>query len=424
MPSLCIADNTFENILQELPAGVCSTARELRAFVRSRSVRNAEELLRAVLLYCGLDYSLREVATNLTQTGRRISDEGIRWRLCSCEEWLRAVLQEMLPQPDREIARYSNRLILVDGTRIQAPGATSPDYCLHLGWDWMQQSVTHMEVTDFRTSESLKLYDWRAGDVALADAGYAKAPQLKAVTEKGAEFVVRCAPTSIRMLLGTGEKLNIADELRKRGGERVVTLSVRIDSGENSQDVFLHAFRLSGAAAQRARRKVHRRATKASRRTPGKDTLYLAEWMIILTSFSPEKLSAESIGDIYRARWQVELVIKRLKSILSFDALRARRGSRLARVYLLGKSLYALMIEKRALRLSSDREVEWRLWRIIADQMRGCINLLPTNDSILKPEVLKVLKERPRKRKRLRTKIGNIVKNLGLKPTLSNCLSP
>lgn len=424
MPSLCIADNTFENILQELPAGVCSSARELRAFVRSRSVRNAEELLRAVLLYCGLDYSLREVATNFTQTGRRISDEGVRWRLRSCEEWLKAVLQEMLPQPDREIARYSNRLILVDGTRIQAPGARSPDYCLHLGWDWMQQSVTHMEVTDYRTGESLKLYDWRAGDVALADAGYAKAPQLKAVTEKGADFVVRCAPTSIRMLLGTGEKLNIADELRKRGGERVVTLSARIDSGENSQDVFLHAFRLSESAAHRARRKVRRRATKASRRTPGKDTLYLAEWMIILTSFPPEKLSARSIGEIYRARWQVELVIKRLKSILSFDALRARRGSRLAQVYLLGKSLYALMIEKRALRLSRDREVEWRLWRIIADQMRRCINLLPPNDSTLKPEVLKVLKERPRKRKRLRTRICNIVKHLGLKPTLSNCLCP
>lgn len=424
MSSLCIADSTFENILQELPAGVCSAARELRAFVRSRSVRNTEELLRAVLLYCGLDYSLREVATNFTQTGRRISDEGIRWRLCSCEEWLRAVLQEMLPQPDREIARYSSRLILVDGTRIQAPGATSPDYCLHLGWDWMQQSVTHMEVTDCHTSESLKLYDWRAGDVALADAGYAKAPQLKAVTEKGAEFVVRCAPTSIRMLLETGEKLNIADELRKRNSQRVVTLPVRIDSGGNSQDVFLHAFRLSESAAQRARRKVHRRATKASRRTPGKDTLYLAEWMIILTSFSPEKVSAESIGDIYRARWQVELVIKRLKSILSFDALRARRGSRLAQVYLLGKSLYALMIEKRALRLSSDREVEWRLWRIVADQMRGCINLLPMNDSILKPEVLKVLKERPRKRKRLRARIRGIVENLGLKPMRPNCLSP
>jgi len=424
MPSLCIADNTFENIVQELPAGVCASARELRAFLRSRAIRNAEELLRAVLLYCGLDYSLREVATNLTQVGRRISDEGVRGRLCSCEQWLHAILKAMLPKPDGDIARYSNRLILVDGTGIQAPGATQRDYHLHLGWDWMQQRVVHMEVTDSHTNESLKLYDWRAGDVALADANYAKAPQLKAVREKGAEFVVRCAPTSIRMLLKTGEKLNIASELRKHYGERIVTLPVRIDSGENSQDAFLHAFRLSESAARRARRKVHRRATKASRRMAGKDTLYLSEWMIILTSFSPEQLSAESIGNVYRARWQVELVIKRLKSILRFNALRARRGSRLAQVYLLGKSLYALMVENRAMKLSSNREVEWRLWRIVADQMRGWINLLAYGNPEVKPRILKILKERPRKRKRLRIKIAGIVKELSLKPMQINCLSP
>jgi IS4 transposase len=422
MPSLLIADNTFENILQELPAGTVSMAREFRAFARSRAVRTPEELLRAVLLYCGLDYSLREVAANFTQVGRRLSDEAIRGRLSACEPWLEAMLQEMLPKPDVEIAQYSNRLILVDGTRVLAPGATSFDYFLHLGWDWMQQRVVHMEVTDFRTGESLKLYDWRSGDVALADAGYAKAPQLKAVTEKGAEFVVRCSPTSIRMLLETGEKLNIAHELRKHNSERLVTLPVRIDSGNNSQNAYLHAFRLSEAAAQRARRKVHRRATKASRKTAGADTLYLSEWIIILTSFSPEQISAESIGKIYRARWQVELVIKRLKSILNLDALRARRGSRLAQVYLLGKSLYALMIETRALKLSRTRDVEWRVWRMVANQIRTWITLSHLIAPDINREVLKVLKERPRRRKRLRAKIAQIVKELKLKPLPLNNL--
>lgn len=422
MPSLLIADTTFGNIVQELPAELASMAHEFRAFARSRIVRSPEELLRAVLLYCGLDYSLREVAANFTQVGRRLSDEAVRGRLLACEPWLEAMLQEMLPKPDLEIAQYSNRLILVDGTRIMAPGATSFDYHLHLGWNWMQQRVVHIEVTDPRTGESLKLYDWQPGDVALADAGYAKAPQLKAVTEKGAEFVVRCAPTSIRMLLETGEKLNIAAELKKHEGQRVVTMRVRIDSGENSQDAYLHAYRLSESAAQKARRKIRRRASKASRGTPGADTLYLADWMIILTSFKPEQVSADSIGKVYRARWQVELVIKRLKSVLNIDALRARRGSRLAQVYLLGKSLYALMIEKRALRMSRTREVEWRVWRIVADQIRGWITLSDLLDPEINRHVLKVLKERSRKRKRLRTEIAGIVQKLGLKPIHTSSL--
>lgn len=422
MPSLELADTTFGNIVQELPMEVAVMAREFRAFARSRAVRSPEELLRAVLLYCGLDYSLREVAANFTQVGRRLSDEAVRRRLSACEPWLVEMLQQMLPKPDVEFAQYSNRLILVDGTRIMAPGATSFDYCLHLGWDWMQQRMIHTEVTDFRTGESLKLYDWQPGDVALADAGYAKAPQLKAVTEKGAEFVVRCAPTSIRMLLKTGEKLNIAAELRKHEGEREVTIAVRIDSGQNSQDAYLHAYRLSETAAQRARRKVRQRATKTSRGTPGADTLYLADWIIILTSFKPEQVSAEIIGKVYQARWQVELVIKRLKSVLNLDALRAKRGSRLAQVYLLGKSLYAIMIELRALKMSRTREVEWRVWRIVADQIRGWITLSGILDPEINRDVLKVLKERPRKRQRQRTKIAGIVQKLGLKPIPVNNL--
>ena len=286
----------------------------------------------------------------------------------------------------------------------------------------MQQRVVSLEVTDNRTGESLKRYEWRPGDVVLADSGYARTEQLLAVKEKGAEFVVRYGLNRVRLLSETGVHLKIADELKKHEGEREVTIPVKIDSGKETQEAFLHAYRLSEPAAQRARRKIRRRASKDSRPTPKADTLYLADWMIVLTSFKPEQVSAGTIGKLYRARWQIELVIKRLKSVLNLDALRARRGSQLAQVYLLGKSLYALMIEKRALRLSRDREVEWRIWRIVADQIRGWITLSDLFDPEISRHVLKVLKERPRKRKRLRTKIAGIVQTLGLKPIHLNNL--
>lgn len=424
MSSLLIADTTFKKIVQELPARFGEMARELRAFVRVRAVRSPDELLRAVFLYCGLDYSLREVAANFTQVGRRLSDEAVRGRLSACEPWLAAMLQEMLPKPEKEIAQYSNRLILVDGTCIQAPGPTSSDYRLHLAWDWMQQRVVSMEVTDNRTSESLDRYEWRAGDVVVADSGYTRPQQLLAVKKKGAEFIVRYAPNRVRMLSETGVHLKIADELKKHEGEREVTIAVKIDAGNETQEAFLHAFRLSESAAQKARRKIRRRSSKDSRPTPKADTLYLADWMIVLTSFKPEQVSARTIGKLYRARWQIELVIKRLKSVLNLDALRARRGSQLAQVYLLGKSLYALMIEKRALRLSRDREVEWRVWRIVADQIRGWITLSDLFECEINRNVLKVLKERPRKRKRLRTKIAEIVQILSLKPMHLSNLQP
>jgi hypothetical protein len=422
MPSLLIADTTFGNIVQELPAGVLEMAREFRAFRRVRGVKSPEELLRAVLLYCGLDYTLRGVAANFTQNGWRLSDEAVRKRLSACEPWLKAMLQQMLPVPDVGIGQWAGRLLVVDGTCIQAPGATSSDYRIHLAWNWMEQRVASLKITDSRTGESLELYEWLSGDVILADACYARAPQLKTVTEKGAEFVVRCPPTSVRMLLKTGEKLNIAAELQKHNGERVVTIPVTIDSKGVNQQAYLHAYRLSESATQEARRKKLRLASKRSRPAPAANTLYLAGWLLMLTSFKPERMSAESIGKLYTARWQIEIVIKRLKSVLNIDALRARRGSRLAQVYLLGKSLWAIMIEKRALRMTRNRDIEWRLWRFVADQIRGWITLSYLLGPELNRDALKVLKERPRKRPRLRTKIAESVKLLGLKPIRLNSL--
>ena len=63
--------------------------------------------------------------------------------------------------------------------------------------------------------------------------------------------------------------------------------------------------------------------------------------MIVLTTVPPEELAAEVILDLYRVRWQVELVIKRYKSLLAAAEMRAKAGSPLAVVYLLGKLLLA-----------------------------------------------------------------------------------
>lgn len=407
MPSLIEADNIFGKILQEFPFEIESMAREFGAFSRSRAIRNSEELLRAVLLYCGLDYSLREVATNFTQAGNRLSDEAVRGRLVRCERWLEAMLQRMLPKPETEVG--ARRLILVDGTCVQAPGPVSPDYRLHLAWDWIRQRVSFMLVTDFRTAESLSLYPWQSGDVVLADAGYTRRQHLINVKKQGVEYIVRYAASAAKLHTIAGVPLKIADELKKWDGHDQVSIPVKVVCGGESHEAFLHAFRLSEKAADRARRKVRRRAQKQSRVTPKADTLYMTQWLTVLTSFNPNEVPAEVIGKLYRARWEIELVIKRLKSTLNLNALRARRASRLAQVYLLGKSLYALMVEKKALRMTPYREADWRLWRLVADQIRSWITLSEIIGIQMTPRSLKVLKERTRKRQRIRTGLLGVV---------------
>ena len=410
MSSLLIADTTFEGILQEIPAEVGMLAREFGAFTRKRAIRTPEELLRAVLLYSGLDQSLREVAANFTQNGCHLTDEAVRWRLSACEAWLQEMLSAMMPKQEDEGRVGSLRFKLVDSTSIQAPGAVTSDYRLHLLWDHSEQRLDDLLLTDSKTGESLQIFEWQEGDVVLADAGYAKAEQLATVKASGAEFIVRCAPKQIRLHLPGGERLNVVNELEKKGsGKKVVSMNVMIGSKAGLQQAWLHAYRLPEDKAREARRRLKKRAQKKYGGKVSKEILFLVDWVLILTSLPPETAPAKVVDKLYRGRWQIEIVIKRLKSLLDLDALRARRGSRLAKVYLLGKLLYALIIERRTLRVKRATDVVWRIWKLIARQIKASISFPHRRDLQMDDDVLKALRERPRKRKMLRSKIAGCI---------------
>jgi hypothetical protein len=55
----------FEELLQDLPPETAQMAREFKDFTHSRKIKMPVQLLRVVLLYCGLDKSLRELAGHL-----------------------------------------------------------------------------------------------------------------------------------------------------------------------------------------------------------------------------------------------------------------------------------------------------------------------------------------------------------------------
>lgn len=64
----------------------------------------------------------------------------------------------------------------------------------------------------------------------------------------------------------------------------------------------------------------------------------------VITSL-PESICAEKVLEFYRLRWQVELVFKRLKSILGLGSLPVKTEEA-AETWIDGKMMVALLIEK------------------------------------------------------------------------------
>ena len=107
-----------------------------------------------------------------------------------------------------------------------------------------------------------------------------------------------------------------------------------------------------------------------------------AGFVLLLTNLPAETWDASRILYLYRLRWQIELAIKRLKSLLQLDALRAQ-DARLVQTYLLAKLLAALWIDQLvqqaeeqhpALFSSLQRPVSlWRLQSLLLCGLRSLI---------------------------------------------------
>lgn len=90
-------DTEFAQFLQALPADGEAMMRERGALTYAGQIPTPEELLRAILLYCGPDQSLREVVGTLTLRAERITDQAVWKRLHRWTPFLIALLKQLLP---------------------------------------------------------------------------------------------------------------------------------------------------------------------------------------------------------------------------------------------------------------------------------------------------------------------------------------
>ncbi len=112
---------------------------------------------------------------------------------------------------------------------------------------------------------------------------------------------MRLNPFSVVLCEPEGQALDLAAALKGQRTETIRSVEVVIQSGCGQYEVrgWVHAYRLSAAQANEARRKCRQRHKKGC---PKASTLFLAGWILVFTTLSPEVLCAETIMNIYRCR--------------------------------------------------------------------------------------------------------------------------
>jgi DDE family transposase len=106
----------------------------------------------------------------------------------------------------------------------------------------------------------------------------------------------------------------------------------------------LIAVKLGRQAARCARSRVRRKAQRKQKRL-SKAALFLAGYVFVWTTIPSDVMNSAQVLEVYRARWQIELAFKRMKSIMGLGQL-PKLSEASARAWIHGKLFVALLIER------------------------------------------------------------------------------
>jgi hypothetical protein len=279
-------DTLFEKFLQELPSDLAESAKEFKAFTRSRKLQTPQDVLRAVMLYSGLDQSLREVAGTMSLiVGCRITDEAIRKRLVATKPWIKVLLERMLGLSD-EVSKNlcGKRLVVVDASHVTGVEATGHEYRIHVKLDLISFEILEILVTDAKTSESLVNFSYAVGDIVVGDRAYIRRKRILDLQAKGVEVIGRFSPTQCVVKDSQGAALDWQKQLKGLGRAEQMSVEVELDDGKRkAQRGWVHIYRKSEKQAAQARRKARRKAQQEGRQI--KDlTLFLCDYVMVFST--------------------------------------------------------------------------------------------------------------------------------------------
>lgn len=405
----------WEDLVRHVPASVASdaAARSAGALLRQREIKTASDLLRLVLGYAVCDWSLRLLGIWCELQGvGHLSSTAIAKRLKHCNRWLGKLIVALLVTRHLRLPTQAAelRLRIQDATVISRPGSQGTDWRVHLSLNVGQATIDGIDLTDAHGGETVARFPVQPGEIRLVDCGYAHARGLGTILQEDGHLVVRINWQTLHLEDDDGRRVDVAEWLRTLEPTLAgaTERSVWLTTPQGRFALRLVVCPLPPQKVEKARRRARQAARKKKHHVDTR-TLLAAGFVLVLTNLPLSAWSACAVLDLYRLRWQVELLIKRLKSLLVLDGLRAH-SPELAQTYLLGKLLGALLLDKMTGQVYAGVPDDWDAqarpispWRITAlcqEALKSLIRGPLTQGMIVKalPRLLRFMSDGPRKR--------------------------
>ena len=357
------AESWEQEIVPHLPEELEEQAWLLGAMQRkSGKLLRASDLLRGVLAYVLCVSSFRRLGAWGVVLGiADMADTSWRDRLRKASQWLAWIVSQRLqpqgvvPCPWLKKAGYG-AIELVDATHLKCVGVHGKVWRIHCLYSLLTLQIRQVVVSSTKVAENLKQFVLQAGSIYVHDSGYGYRDRVAQSVEAGAYTVTAFYPGSFPLEDEGGKPFEVVKWLkqqRARAG-RICSASVFFGSGGKRFETRVVALRRTQEQTRQMCRRKKKKADQDHRKLQG-DTWYLAGWLLVLTTLPAADWSAQEVLSLYRARWHIELLFKRIKQLLHQHCLRAETEETAV------ATVYAIL-------------VSWVVQQEVALEMRAVLN--------------------------------------------------
>jgi hypothetical protein len=308
---------------------------------KARKFPNEESLLKTLLCYLSNSISFRSTS-GLMFLGEslNVSDVAIMERLHASGPFFRWMSQQLLPLPFSEVEGYKIRI--VDGTCIK-PSKNGTLWRAHFSFQVPDMRCDQFILNDYKTAETFKNFTVNPGDLFIGDRIYGSRKGIRHVVEGQGDVLVRVSPNKIPLYDHNNDKIDLLAKAEKLAPGEACEHKATVQYQDLTIPVRLAIYHKTPEQAEKEIKRVKRKSSKNQHKIKP-STIDAANYIFIITTLGTD-IDTQKIFDLYRIRWQVELFIKRLKSILKLEEYKKFSKDEYANAWLQGKLFLAILVE-------------------------------------------------------------------------------
>lgn len=318
----------YEKLTDLLPEGWREAAKSEKAIQRSGPyIKTADDLLKVNFLYLTEGVSFGQTAAMLQITGEYpLTKNAVYERVTKSGDWLKWMCEHLcrengyIAEKPQWLEDY--RVCLVDATNTSKPGSNGADYRLHYLIELFQLSMVEMYLTSAAEGETITRYQkLEKKDIVLGDRAYGTMKGIRHVREQDADYIFRLKANSFILYTAEHEKFDLSQFLETEWAPgKLLDLHLCYKDGKNYHPVRICALGKTKEQIEKGKRQIKKSNTQKMRGKISPLQAVFNRFVVVITSL-PDSISAEQILQLYRMRWQIELVFKRMKSIFDLGNL-------------------------------------------------------------------------------------------------------